>query len=157
MGVVALFSLSALGVDRPGIVAAVSAVLVDLRCNLEDSTMTILQGHFAIMLVVAAPDGVTGGDLEAALADVASTLELVVAVRNLGPSRESGVRVSAGEPWMVVVHGADHTGIVHGLTSAVADAGGNVIELATHLIGEDAAPVYVMTLRVTMPTGPAGE
>ena len=58
---------------------------------------------------------------------------------------------------MVVVHGADHTGIVHGLTSAVADAGGNVIELATHLVGEHDAPVYVMTLRVMMPAGPAGE
>ena len=154
---VALFSLSALGVDRPGIVAAVSAVLFELQCNLEDSAMTILQGHFAIMLVVAAPDDVTAEHLEAALADVAARLDLVVAVRSLGPTQDSGARASTGEPWMVVVHGADHTGIVHGLTSAVAAAGGNVIELATHLIGEEDAPVYVMTLRVMMPAGSAGE
>ena len=56
--------LSALGADRPGIVAAVSSVLVDLGCNLEDSTMTNLQGHFAVLLVVSAPDGLTAAALE---------------------------------------------------------------------------------------------
>ena len=74
------FSLSALGADRPGIVAAVSGALVELGCNLEDSTMTILHGHFAILLVVAAPDAVTEGDLTRALASVAQEFDLTVAV-----------------------------------------------------------------------------
>ena len=64
---VARFSLSALGVDVPGIVAAVSGTLGDQGCNLEDSTMTILQGHFAILLVVKAPDALSTSDLETAL------------------------------------------------------------------------------------------
>jgi len=83
--------LSALGADRPGIVAAVSGVLADLGCNLEDSTMTNLQGHFAVLLVVSAPDGVTAGALEDALDPVAGLFELVVAVRPLddAPPREN--------------------------------------------------------------------
>src|SRR5580693_8960327 len=95
-------SLSALGVDRPGIVAAVSGVLVDLGCNLEDSTMTNLQGHFAVMLVVAAPDGVTAPALETALADVAAGFELVIAVRPLGDAPQPGrPEDAATDPWTI--------------------------------------------------------
>jgi glycine cleavage system transcriptional repressor len=150
--------LSALGADRPGIVAAVSGVLVDLGCNLEDSTMTNLQGHFAVMLVVAAPDGVTAPALETALADVASGYELVIAVRPLGeaPAPEQPGD-SATDPWTIAVHGADRTGIVRDVTGALAEAGGNVVDLSTHLVGTADAPVYVMTLWVTLPAGAAGE
>jgi glycine cleavage system transcriptional repressor len=152
---VARFSLSALGVDRPGIVAAVSGALVDLGCNLEDSTMTILQGHFAILLVVSGGPEVTAEALQAALADAAARFELVLAVRPLddapAPAADTGV------PWTIAVHGADRTGIVHGVTAALADVGGNVVDLATHLVGSPEAPVYAMTLRVTLPAEPDPE
>jgi glycine cleavage system transcriptional repressor len=151
-------SLSALGADRPGIVAAVSGVLVDLGCNLEDSTMTNLQGHFAVLLVVAAPEGVTAEALETALADVAGRFQLMVAVRPLGDVPAAGEPEGPPtEPWTIAVHGADRTGIVRDVTSALADAGGNVVDLSTHLVGGTDAPVYVMTLWVTLPAGAAGE
>lgn len=149
------FSLSAVGADRPGIVAGVSGALVDLGCNLEDSTMTILQGYFAILLVVSAGSSAGVGDLEAALAPVASRLDLVLTVRLLGDAHlpESGGLADA-VPWTIAVHGADRTGIVHGVTSALAAEGGNVVDLSTHLVGSSGAPVYVMTLRVTLPAEP---
>ncbi|HXQ44444.1 MAG TPA: ACT domain-containing protein [Acidimicrobiales bacterium] len=150
--------LSALGADRPGIVAALSGVLVDLGCNLEDSTMTNLQGHFAVLLVVAAPDEVTAAALEDALDEVAGRFALVVAVRALedGPG-PAGTAGAGGDPWTIAVHGADRPGIVRDVTSALAEAGGNVVDLSTHLVGEAEAPVYVMTLWVTLPEGDAGE
>jgi glycine cleavage system transcriptional repressor len=150
--------LSALGADRPGIVAALSGVLVDLGCNLEDSTMTNLQGHFAVMLVISAPDDVTAGALEDALSDVAGRFELVVAVRPLGTATSAGGPDEAPtEAWTIAVHGADRPGIVHDVTRAVADAEGNVVDLSTHLVGDADAPVYVMTLWVTLPAGSAGD
>jgi glycine cleavage system transcriptional repressor len=155
--------LSALGADRPGIVAAVSGVLVDLGCNLEDSTMTILHGHFAVLLVVAAPSGVTASDLEGALREVAGRFELVVAVRPLAETPAPGAPAPGApvgpgrETWTIAVHGADRPGIVRQVTEALAEAGGNVVNLSTHLVGEADAPVYVMTLSVTLPAGPAGE
>ena len=59
------FAVTAVGADRPGIVAAVTGAFVDHGCNLEDSSMTILRGQFAMMLVVDAPAGVGAGELEA--------------------------------------------------------------------------------------------
>jgi glycine cleavage system transcriptional repressor len=152
------FWLSALGADRPGIVAAVSGVLVDLACNLEDSTMTNLQGHFAVLLVVSAPDGLTAAALEYALDEVAERFELVVAVRPLADIPGTpGTIGPPVEPWTIAVHGADRMGIVRDVTTALADAGGNVVDLSTHLVGRADAPVYVMTLWVTLPAGVAGE
>jgi glycine cleavage system transcriptional repressor len=147
------FCLSAVGADRPGIVAGVTGVLVELDCNLEDSTMTILQGWFAILLVVSAAPGLDAAAIEAALGPVAARFELLLSVRPLGDtapaSSESGM-----EPWTFALHGADHSGIVHGVTAALAEVGGNVVDLATHLVGAPDAPVYVMTLRVTLPADP---
>jgi glycine cleavage system transcriptional repressor len=150
------FSLSAVGADRPGIVAALSGALVDLGCNLEDSTMTILQGYFAVLLVISAGADVDAARLEGALAPVAERLDLVLTVRLLH-DRSQPAAEEDSVPWTFSVHGADRTGIVHGVTAALEEVGGNVVDLATHLIGAGQSPVYVMTLRVTLPTSPDPE
>jgi glycine cleavage system transcriptional repressor len=83
---------------------------------------------------------------------------LVVAVRPLADAPVSGEATDAPtEPWTIAVHGADRPGIVRDVTSVLADAGGNVIDLSTHLVGQADAPVYVMTLWVTLAAGTAGE
>ena len=48
-----LHAITVLGHDRPGIIAETTERLADLGLNLEDSTMTLLRGHFAMMLVGA--------------------------------------------------------------------------------------------------------
>src|SRR5437588_7644908 len=142
------YAVSAVGADRPGIVAAVTQAFLDHGCNLEDTSMTILRGHFAMMLVVAAPDGVGQQELEAALAGPARDLDLVVAVRPI----EEGVPTSPhGESWTVSVYGSDRPGIVHRVASLLADEGVNIVDLTTRVIGDPARPVYAMILEVTLP------
>lgn len=143
-------AVTAIGTDRPGIVAAVSGVLVEHGCNLEDTTMTILRGHFAMMLVVDTPATLNASDLEAALAHPAAALELVVTVR---PIDDAVVASPAGEPWTVSVYGADRPGIVHGVASKLAAAGVNIVDLTTRVIGDPSRPVYVMLLDLTVPAG----
>ncbi len=144
------FAVTAVGADRPGIVAAVTRVFVDHGCNLEDSSMTILRGQFAMMLVVAAPAGVSGPDLEAALAAPAAELDLVVTVR---PAVEPPAGRSDDGPWTVSVHGADHPGIVHGVASLLAERSVNIVDLGTRVVGEAERPLYTMVLDVTLPPG----
>ena len=149
------FALSALGVDVPGIVAAVSGALGDQGCNLEDSTMTILQGHFAILLVVTAPEGTTAADLEAALDHPANKFDLVIAVRPL-EDRAPGADDDTTEPYeslTIAVHGADRPGIVKAVAGALAEHGGNVVDLSTQLIGAADRPVYVLTLSALVREG----
>jgi glycine cleavage system transcriptional repressor len=141
-------AVSAIGTDQPGIVAGVTAVLVDQGCNLEDTSMSILRGHFAMMLVVAVPSGVTAESLERALAGVAENRGLVLLVRAIDDGVPEGV---AGDLWTVSVHGADRPGIVHRVTKVLADAGVNVVDLTTRIVGDANRPVYVMFLDVVLP------
>ena len=144
-----IFAISAIGADRPGIVAAVTGVLYQHGCNIEDTEMGVLRGHFAMMLVVSAPGDVSAGDLEVALTEAALSSDLVVTVRAI----DAAVPASpSGDSWSVAVYGADHPGIVHGVTSLLAESGANIVDLETRVIGDADRPVYAMLLEITLPS-----
>jgi len=146
-------ALSAIGSDRPGIVAAVTGALVDLGCNLEDTSMSILRGHFAMMLVVAVPDGVTAADVDTAVSVATSDFDLVVVAR---PMDDDVPASPSGRPWTITVYGADRPGIVYRVASLLAADGVNIVDVTTRVIGEPDRPVYAMFLDVTVPLGVDG-
>lgn len=140
--------VTAVGRDRPGIVAAVTEVLVREGCNLEDTSMTILRGHFAMMLVVQAPAAMATAELESALDAPASSFDLVIAVR---PIDDDVGAPAEGDPWTVAVYGADRPGIVHGVAAMLAELGINIVDLSTRFVGPPDEPVYAMLLDVRLP------
>lgn len=139
------YVVSAVGRDRPGIIAGVAERLVAHGVNITDSQSSILRGHFAMTLVVTAPEDVDEARLGADLRAAAEELELeALSVRRV---EEAAGR---GDPTHVVtVYGADHPGIVAAVTRALADGGVNVCSLETRLLGEEeGAPLYVMVMEV---------
>jgi glycine cleavage system transcriptional repressor len=148
------FALSAIGRDRPGIVAAVTERLLEHELNIEDSQMAILRGHFTMVLILAAPDDADEQALRDGLEEVAARL-------GLEAMSLSGVEHAAGggEPsHIVTVYGADRPGIVHATAHVLAEHGVNITDLQTRLLGEDAAePIYAMLLEVALPDELAGE
>lgn len=140
------FVITAVGDDRPGIVAAVTGALLPIDGNLEDTAMTLLEGQFAMVLVLTASSA-TAGDVRAALDGVASTFGLMTDVRALGaPVADAGGRGCA-----LTVYGADRPGIVHRVASVLAARGVNIVDLATRVIGRDTTPVYAMLLDLRVP------
>ena len=62
--------------------------------------------------------------------------------------------VAATRPSHVItVYGADHPGIVHAVSVALAERGVNITGLETRLAGASDAPLYVMIIEVAMPEG----
>jgi glycine cleavage system transcriptional repressor len=147
---VATLAICTLGDDRPGIIAAVTGVLLRAGCNVEDSAMTRLRGTFAMMLVVDSP--IEADALEEQLRDVAAELGLVVTLRP-DPVAESDE--PSGQQFSVSVYGADHPGIVHAVTSLLASYEVNIVDVVTHLLGarHGETHVYMMVLEVTAPPG----
>ena len=142
-------AVTAFGPDQPGIVATLTGVLMGHGANLEDTSMTILQGHFAMMLVVALPPGEGSEALEQSLTTEVGGLGLTVVVRPLGDgNRPGGADASS---WAVSVYGSDRPGIVHRVTDVLARAGANITDLTTRLVGEPGASAYVMLLEITLP------
>ena len=145
------FVISAIGRDRPGIVAAITEVLVRHHANIEDSQMTILRGHFTMTLVVSAVDDAGVLELRGQLEEAARKLELeglyVAALAELTPTVPRPTHV-------VTIYGVDHPGIVHGVSSALAERGVNITDLETRLVEEEGRqPLYMMVLEVVLPPG----
>src|SRR5512144_3087366 len=61
-----LFAISAIGRDRPGIVADLAELIYECDCNLEDSSMTILGSEFAVLLLLSGTGPETAQHLSAA-------------------------------------------------------------------------------------------
>jgi glycine cleavage system transcriptional repressor len=140
-----LLAVTVLGRDRPGIVAETTAALKGLG-NLEDSTMTLLRGSFAMVLLLQTT--ASRPDVESALAQVGSDGRLTVDVREVPASQPTSPATPA-VPYVLSVHGADRPGIVSAITTEVAAAGGNITDLTTRLAGE----LYVLVAEVHVPTG----
>ena len=137
--------MTAVGADRPGIVAALTGALLGIGGNLEDMRAALLRGSFATVLAVALPDDVGPAEVEAALRPVAAELGLGLWVGPAAPQR-------AGPPlrrWVLSVYGADHPGIVHGFARALADRSANIVDLSARLVGDP--PLYVLGIEVELP------
>jgi glycine cleavage system transcriptional repressor len=141
------FAVSAIGRDRPGIVAAVSGVLLELGGNIDDSQMSILHGHFAVMLIVSLPDEVSGEELAQRLERVRDELGL----EGLAVSGLDELSPAAAPTHVLTVYGADHPGIVHAVSSALAERGVNITDLRTKRTGDESSPVYMMVMEIAVP------
>ncbi|MDH3227226.1 MAG: ACT domain-containing protein [Thermoleophilia bacterium] len=138
-------AITAVGADRPGIVAAITGALLDVGGNLEDARAALLRGSFAIMLVVAVPDDVTEESVRNALEPVARELGLGLWT---GPADPAENRAE-GEQCVISVYGADRPGIVNAFSALLSDRGANIIDLSSRLVGDP--PLYVLGIAATLP------
>jgi len=137
-------AITVLGHDRPGIIAEATGRLAGLGLNLEDSTMTLLRGHFAMTLVCEGDAG--DADIDDALAPLTADGSLTVTVREMAPEPAYD---AAGSPWVLTVHGGDRPGIVSAVVGEVAGVGGNITDLTTRLAGD----LYLLVAEIDLPAG----
>ncbi|MEO6145418.1 MAG: ACT domain-containing protein [Dermatophilaceae bacterium] len=138
-----IIAVTVLGDDRPGIVADVTGALAGLHGNLEDSTMTLLRGHFAMVLLIRTGAGAAA--VESALHPLSADGSLVINARVLGDSALSKI---GGPSYALRVHGADRPGIVAAMTAVVARHGANIVDLGTRL-GDG---LYVLMAELQLPS-----
>jgi glycine cleavage system transcriptional repressor len=144
------FALAAIGRDRPGIVAAVTEALLAHSVNIEDSQATILRGHFTMMLVVAVPESADVEALRGELDAVRARLGLEALA--LSDLEEVDAAAEPEPTHMVSVYGADHPGIVHAATSALAERGVDITDLTTKLVDVRAEPpLYALMMELAPP------
>jgi glycine cleavage system transcriptional repressor len=154
------FVVTATGADQPGIIAAVTGVLVEQGCQLEDTEMAVLHGHFAMMLVVVGPDGLTALDLEDALAKGATDLDMAVIVRSIPdpapglspqPGRGGASGAQPASLWSVSVHGANRPGIVFEVARILARHDVNIVGMETRVVADRPKADLAMSLDVSVP------
>ncbi len=148
-------ALTAIGQDRPGIVAALTGVLLEHDLNIEDSQATILRGHFSIVLIVAAPDDLDRERLRNELDRAGDEIGLdAIVLQDLGE-----LEPQTPDPTHVLtVYGVDHPGIVHTTTRTLAAARVDITDLNTRLVEDDGEErLYALMMEVALPEGASAE
>lgn len=147
------FIMTAFGKDRPGIVADVTRVLYDNGCNLEDTTMSMLDDEFTINLLFSA----ASADIETVLLDECRRLEqersisaFIRPVRERRPARQAGLSLCT-----IHVEGLDQAGIVYKVSQFLSDHALNIVDLKSTMktTPESGTALYLMDLHIQVPAG----
>lgn len=142
--------LSAIGPDRPGIVNAISKLIFDHGCNLEDSRMAILGGEFAIVVLISGNPDKT----EKLRNDVPAFGNKAGLIITTKPTSAPGTReLKSARRYTVHAVGLDHEGIVHQITHALASLGVNIetLESTTAPAPHTGDPQFILDMQVQQP------
>ena len=144
------FALSAIGRDRPGIVADLSELIYECDCNLEDSSMTILGSEFAVLLLLTGE----GPDISARLAAACKRLEwekrLTVFFRPLEGEPVPYRASQQATPFTLQAVGVDKAGIVAKIARCLADHRINIGQMHTQSRPEPGTGTPIFTMRIIM-------
>lgn len=136
------------GRDRVGIVAELADFLFKLGCNLLDSSMTLLRGEFALILMTTLPENLSVDDLRSGLLKLQDKLALNFSVRELA-QEELQEQTNDSFQFIMSVYGADKPGIVAGVTKELAQLKMNITDVQTKSVQQDKGEIFVMMLELS--------
>ena len=142
--------LSVLGQDRPGIVAAISKILFQQNCNIENISQTSLQSEFAGIFIVAIPAEISLETLKNSLIDELQRLDMHVQIKPLQP-QDPGRSFAKFESFVITTKGPDRKGLVAGITEVIADHGANITNLQAVFKGGKEPGDNIMIYEVDVP------
>ena len=153
-GTVRVFSLCAVGADRPGILAALARRLIAHGADVAESQVAILRGYTMLTLLVRSEDDIDPFALAADLRAAADDLGLAeCALAEL----HEGLPPPTHQPSHIVsFYGTDQPGVLAGIATSLAEQDVNVLELQSRLLGNGEnteADLYVMLMEVAPPPG----
>jgi len=144
------FALSAIGRDRPGIVADLAELIYECNCNLEDSSMTILGSEFAVLLLLTGEGPDIGQRLSAACKRLEWEKRLTVFFRPLDAEPIPYAASHHARRYALQAVGIDKAGIVAKLSRCLADHRVNIAQMQTQSRREPESGAPIYTVRITM-------
>lgn len=142
-------AVSVLGYDRPGIIAAVSRILLQNKCNIEDVSQTTLQTEFSGTFVASLPEERHEADLLSNLQEELVPMGFSVLVKTVEPQGEWIPPES--EAFIITTVGPDRLGLVAGITALLAQFQVNITGLKAVFRGDPHPHHNVMIYEVDIP------
>jgi len=134
--------ISVMDRDRPGIVAEVTEGISSLDGNLADLRESVLCGYFTMILVASFPVAVSPAQVEEALTRRTSSRVMVepADAEALAETEDSD------QIYVLSAVGRDRVGLVAQVSRFCCDRGINILDLASHVDGDQ----YTMMLQVDL-------
>ena len=142
--------ITILGQDRSGIVAAVSKVLFEQNCNIENVSQTTLQFVFAGIFIVSMPGDLHVESLHKSLNAEMAPLGLDVHITLLEPTAAPTLP-SQDEAYIITTKGPDRKGLVAGISEVIARFEGNITDLQAVFKGGDDPGDNIMIYEIDVP------
>ena len=145
--------LTAIGVDRAGLVDEVSSFIFDRGGNIEESRMVNLRGQFAMMVLVSGDES-TIGRLRREQSQLGQASGLQVDVRPTPDQpRAPAPAPAAALPLRFVATAVDRPGIVHEVSHLLREMSVNIESLETRLSPAPytGSPVFEMEAVLSAP------
>jgi glycine cleavage system transcriptional repressor len=142
--------LSALGPDRPGLVAEVTSFLTDRGGNIEDSRMAVFGAEFGIFVLVSGTPEEVAKIAEDARALEEKTSLTVLTRPTKSPSEH---RHAPTVPCIVTAEALDHEGFLRSVARALARTGANIVSLETSAYNAPVtgSPLFRLEAQVDLP------
>lgn len=144
--------ISILGHDRSGIVAAVSKVLFEQDCNIENVSQTTLQFVFSGVFIVSMPPHLSPESLEQNLRKEMEPLGLDVHITRL-ERKAAPVSPPQSEAYIITTKGPDRKGLVAGISEIIARFEGNITNLQAVFKGGEEPGDNIMIYEIDVPPG----
>ena len=141
--------ITAIGKDRPGIVSSVAQVLFQLGCNIENVSQTILQSEFAGIYITSIPEGTEFETFSDQFHGAFDEEGLSVHIKPM--ETEEPHTESSGEHFMITTIGPDSKGLVYQISTVIAEAGVNILNLRAVFEGGDNPERNIMVYEVLVP------
>ncbi len=143
------FVISAVGVDKPGIVNTLSEAVLECGCNIADSRMAVLGGEFAIILLVTG-NWNTVAKLESLLPGLQDKLGMTIVAKRTEQRRSTQNLM----PYAADVIALDHPGIVYNLAHFFSSRHINIEELQTssYRAAHTGTPMFSVHMEVGVPS-----
>ena len=147
------FILSAMGKDRPGIVADVSEVIYECGGNIEDSSMSLLRNHFALLLLFSTEREEVNQKLPSGLKSLEGEKNLTIFYSPITLEEAHPRGWEQTERYKITTSGVDHAGIVFKVCRLLADRKINIVDMETRrvLSAESGTLIFEMEIDVEIP------
>ena len=145
------FIMTAFGKDRPGIVAQVTKVIFDNKCNLDDSNMSRLADEFTLILLLSGKSDDIQEKLTKECERLESEKNIFVSIRPLDYSIAKLKQKYSS--CTIEVEGVDQAGIVYKISRLLAENNINIETLKSqrNFSPNTGTALYSMAINIKMP------
>lgn len=145
------FSISITGNDQPGIIAGISKICYQYGGNLEDASMTILSGEFAMILFVSFTRKINYKSLGSAIEEFENSKKLHVLMRPIDSLQKKTKKAGKKTSYLLSIFGRDRAGIVYRVSEILAKNRLNITDLNSKRFNSGGKTIYGLLIEVDIP------
>jgi glycine cleavage system transcriptional repressor len=147
------YALSAIGKDRPGIVADIAGLIYECGGNLEDSSMTLLGNQFALLILLSGAEEEFQYRLSTGCKRLEWERRLSIFLTPIEEEEGLAGLKEMTDIYELSVTGLDRMGIVYHVSRLLAEDRINIADMHTKITPspESGTPIFTMKILLQVP------